>query len=66
MPTSILTRDGRTTIPREIRKYLNLRPGQKLHFVIDERGHVVLYHASVDVRDLKGLLYRPDRHFVRL
>lgn len=58
MPTSTLTRQGQTTIPKAIRDHLKLRAGQKLDFVIDERGRVVLRPATNDVRDLEGLLHR--------
>lgn len=56
MPTSTLTRKGQTTIPKAIREYLNLRAGQKLDFVIDAEGRVVLRPATLDVRDLEGML----------
>jgi AbrB family looped-hinge helix DNA binding protein len=41
MSSSILTSKGQTTIPKDIRKRLNLLPGDRLEFVIDEGGRQV-------------------------
>jgi AbrB family looped-hinge helix DNA binding protein len=38
MSSSILSSKGQTTIPKDIRKWLNLHPGDRLEFVIDEDG----------------------------
>ena len=61
MSTSILTRRGQTTIPKDIRKRLNLHPGDRLEFVIDENGRVLMLPASIDVAELAGLLKPPTR-----
>lgn len=39
--TSTLTSKGQTTVPREIREYLQLGPRQRIAFVVEE-GKVVL------------------------
>lgn len=39
--TSTLTAKGQTTVPREIREYLQLGPRQRIAFVVEE-GEVVL------------------------
>jgi AbrB family looped-hinge helix DNA binding protein len=39
--TSTLTAKGQTTVPREIREYLQLGPRQRIAFVVEE-GKVVL------------------------
>ena len=59
MPTSLLTVKGQTTIPKKIREYLNLHPGDKIDFVVDENGKVVLESASCDIKELEGILYKP-------
>jgi len=64
MPTSQITSKGQTTIPKEIREYLNLKTGDRVDFVIDEQGRVVLKPATLDVSELEGILYRPDREAV--
>jgi antitoxin PrlF len=58
MPSSTLTSKGQTTIPKEIREYLNLRSGQRIDFVVDEDGRVILRPATFDIRDLAGILRR--------
>jgi antitoxin PrlF len=61
MTTSTLTSKGQTTIPQEIRTYLGLHTGDKLEFVIEEDGRVVIAPLTVDVRELKGSLPRPKK-----
>ena len=55
----ILTSKGQTTIPKEIRDRLNLKAGDRLEFVIDSDGRVVLVPATVPVTRLKGILPKP-------
>jgi antitoxin PrlF len=59
MPVSAVTVKGQTTIPREIRKHLNIQPGDKIDFVIEKSGKVVLEPATLDVKALEGILHRP-------
>jgi len=61
MSTSTLTSKGQTTIPKHIRKRLNLHPGDRLEFVIDEDGRVLVLPASIDVSKLAGMLKSPAR-----
>jgi antitoxin PrlF len=61
IPTSALTNDGWITIPQEIRELLNLRPGDRIDFVIESEGRVYLQPSPVDVRELSGMLYQADR-----
>ena len=56
MSTSTLTSKGQTTIPKDIRKRLNLHPGDRLEFVIDEDGRVLVLPASIDASELAGML----------
>ncbi len=58
MASSTLTSKGQTTIPKDIREYLNLRPGQRIDFIVDEEGRVVLRPATLQIRDLAGILHR--------
>jgi antitoxin PrlF len=66
MPTATLTSKGQTTIPQEIREFLHLRPGDKLEFIVEPDGRVLLRPATLDTRQLKGLLRRPGRKAVSL
>ncbi|HKU52668.1 MAG TPA: type II toxin-antitoxin system PrlF family antitoxin [Nitrospira sp.] len=61
MSTSTLTSKGQTTIPKDVRKRLNLHPRDRLEFVIDEDGRVLVLPASVDASELAGMLKRPPK-----
>jgi AbrB family looped-hinge helix DNA binding protein len=56
MAVATLTSKGQTTIPKEIRDLLGLAPGDKLDFVVETDGRVVLRPATRDVRELRGML----------
>lgn len=56
MPVSTITSKGQTTIPGEIRRHLKLKTGDRVEFIVERDGKVVLVPATVDVRELKGLL----------
>ena len=60
MTIATLTSKGQTTIPKLVREHLKLSPGDKLDFVIEAEGRVVIRPAKLDVRELKGLLKRHD------
>ena len=60
MTVATLTSKGQTTIPKQVREHLKLSPGDKLDFVIESEGRVVIRPAKLDVRELKGLLKRRD------
>ena len=61
MSTSTLTSKGQTTIPKDIRERLNLRPGDRLEFVIDDDGRVLVLPASIDASELTGMLKPPAK-----
>jgi AbrB family looped-hinge helix DNA binding protein len=56
MALSTITSKGQTTIPGEIRRHLKLKTGDRIEFVVEADGKVVLVPATVDVSELKGLL----------
>ena len=60
MAVATLTSKGQTTIPKQVREHLKLNSGDKLDFVIESGGRVVIRPAKLDVRELKGLLKRRD------
>jgi antitoxin PrlF len=62
MSISTLTRKGQTTIPITVRNHLKLRPGDKIEFVIERDGKVVLTPKNVNVRRLRGMLGTASRH----
>lgn len=56
MATTIITSNGRTTIPKAIRRHLNLKTGDRVDFVIQRDGRVVLMPKKIHVADLFGAL----------
>jgi antitoxin PrlF len=56
MAISTIKSKGQTTIPGEIRRHLKLKPGDRLEFIVEADGKVVLMPATVDVSELKGLV----------
>jgi antitoxin PrlF len=61
MASSTLSSKGQATIPKDIREYLNLQPGQRIDFIVDEEGRVVLRPATLHIRDLAGILHQEDQ-----
>lgn len=61
MTTATLTSKGQTTIPIQIRTYLGLHAGDKIEFLIEENGRVVIAPLTTDVRELKGILPKPKK-----
>ena len=62
MSISTLTRKGQTTIPIKVRNHLKLQPGDKIEFVIERDGKVVVTPKNIDVRQLRGMLGKARRH----
>ena len=58
MPSATLTTKGQTTIPKPIRDHLGVRSGDRLDFVIQADGTVVVRPGTIRVSELKGLLHR--------
>jgi antitoxin PrlF len=61
MTMSTITSKGQTTIPINIRNYLNLQAGDKLEFIMLEKGKVMLVPATSDISELEGFLPRPKK-----
>jgi len=61
MSTSTLTSKCQTTVPKDIRKRLNLHPEDRLEFVIDEDGRVLVLPARIDASELAEMLKPPAR-----
>ncbi len=61
MASATLTSKGQTTVPKKIRDHLRLRPGDRLEFVIEQGGRVIVLPASFDAAELAGILPRPKR-----
>lgn len=61
MPSATVTSKGQVTIPESIRRLLKVAVGDRLDFVVENEGRVVLRVGAADATDLKGLLHRPGR-----
>jgi AbrB family looped-hinge helix DNA binding protein len=61
MPQSTLSTKGQLVVPKEVRDFLRLRPGDRIDFVVREDGQVTLRPAVVELRSLRGALHRPGR-----
>ncbi len=58
MPTATITTKGQTTIPKEIRDFLQLNPGDQIDFIVESDGRVVIQPTTIRVQELKGILHR--------
>ncbi len=63
---SVVTSKGQVTIPSSIRRILKVEAGDRLDFVVEREGRVVVRAGGGDIRDLKGLLHRPGRRSVTI
>jgi antitoxin PrlF len=63
---STITSKGQTTIPKEVREKLNLRPGDKINFTVESDGRVYIQPLNVDVEELSGILHKPGRKVVSI
>jgi AbrB family looped-hinge helix DNA binding protein len=61
MTRATLTSKGQITIPKEVRERLGVEAGDRLEFVEQERGVYRVVAATQDVRNLKGMVPKPQR-----
>jgi AbrB family looped-hinge helix DNA binding protein len=66
VPTATLTTKGQITIPKEVREHLGVETGDRLSFVVQEDGSVVVKPITRHVRELGGMLHRPARRAVSI
>jgi antitoxin PrlF len=63
MASSRITSKGQVTVPKLIREALNVEPGDRLAFRIQDDGVVIVEPETVDLRTLRGSL-KPRRRGV--
>ncbi len=56
-----LTSKGQTTIPKEIRDRLGIKPGDRMTFTLMPDGTVVIRVKRKSVMDLAGVLHKKGR-----
>ena len=61
MPRSTLTSKGQITLPKDVRKHLALKEGDRVDFIIGQDGQVVVQSARSRLPDLWGMLHEPGR-----
>lgn len=66
MPSATVTSKGQVTIPQSIRRALKVDTGDRLDFVIEAEGRVVVRAAVDNANSLKGLLRRPGQKAVTI
>jgi antitoxin PrlF len=59
-----LTSKGQTTIPKEIRDSLGLKPGDRMTFTLMPDATVIMRVKSKSVAELAGMLHKPGRKTV--
>lgn len=62
---SAITVKGQATIPKEIREYLGLKPGDRLKFFLHPDGSVVLL-PKLPARSLRGIVRSRHRRPVTI
>jgi len=66
MAESTITTKGQCVVPKKIRDYMRLNPGDRVDFIIREDGEVFIRPVVLDVKELKGLLKKTGRKPVSL
>ena len=61
MAMGTVTSKGQTTIPKSVRDRLALKAGDRLEFVVQDDGSVLMVPATVSLDELEGMLPRPSR-----
>lgn len=66
MASATLTSKGQVTIPKGVREALHLEPGDRLDFIIQDDGRLLVRPATLKVAELKGILYREGGRLVSI
>jgi antitoxin PrlF len=61
MSVAIMTSKGQTTIPKEIRDGLGLKPRDQLHFTLLPDGTVIMRAKKRSITELYGALHKRGR-----
>lgn len=61
MYISTVTSKGQTTIPRDIRKKLNLITGDNIEYYVNNDSSITLIHSDLDIANLYGIMRKPNK-----
>lgn len=61
MATATMTSKGQITIPKEIREALGIQAGDRIDFITETDGRVILKAATLEISALEGILYEKGR-----
>jgi len=61
MSEARMTSKGQITVPRDVRLKLNLKPGDRVLFIVEDDGTVGMRAVNKDISSLIGILPRPKR-----
>ena len=56
MLTSTVSSKGQITVPKQVREFLHIESADKVAFIIDDDGRVILTHAKNAATALFGML----------
>ena len=56
-----MTSKGQITVPKDVRLKLNLKPGDRVLFIVENDGAVRMRAINKDISSLIGILPRPKR-----
>jgi antitoxin PrlF len=59
MPRSTVTSKGQITIPKEVRDWMGLKPGDRVDFAKDRSGRTTMRAINSDFRSLRGMIKSP-------
>src|SRR5258705_6195629 len=59
MTTATLTSKGQITVPKQVRDQLHLSTGDRVRFLTDGEGRVVMVPATISITELRGCLPAP-------
>jgi AbrB family looped-hinge helix DNA binding protein len=61
MSEARMTSKGQITVPKDVRLKLNLKPGDRVLFIVEDDGTVRMRALNKDISSLIGILPRPKR-----
>ncbi len=64
--STTLTSKGQTTIPKEIRDSLGMKPGDRMTFTLMPDGTVIMRLKSKSILELAGFLHKKGRKAVSI